>query len=84
MQNETMSGTMCINDTISQLVSSYLPFGGVGSSGIGAYHGKVSFDTFSHGKSVLKKSFIIDYKIKYPPYRKRLDMIKRLVPFMIR
>lgn len=84
MRSETMSGTMCINDTISQLVSSYLPFGGVGSSGIGAYHGKASFDTFSHGKSVLKKSFIIDYNVKYPPYRKRLNMIKRLVPFMIR
>ncbi|MEJ9310950.1 aldehyde dehydrogenase family protein [Priestia megaterium] len=45
-----------INDTINHMTSHYLPFGGVGDSGMGAYHGKASFDTFSHAKSILKRS----------------------------
>jgi len=65
---EIPSGTMCINETVVQFGNSYLPFGGVGNSGFGKYHGKFSFDTFSHLKSVLYKSTIVDLPFRYPPY----------------
>lgn len=76
---ETSSGGVCINDTVMQVGVSSLPFGGVGDSGIGRYHGKASFDTFSHEKSVLKKSFWLDLKWRYAPYAGKLDLIKRLI-----
>ncbi len=75
---DTSSGGVAINDTIMQLSSPELPFGGVGNSGMGCYHGKFSFDTFSHYKSVLKKSFWFDIKLRYPPYAKKLKLIKLL------
>jgi aldehyde dehydrogenase (NAD+) len=56
-----------------------LPFGGVGDSGIGTYHGKASFDTFSHQKSVLQKSFLLDLKWRYAPYLGKLDLIKKVI-----
>ncbi|MFN5964718.1 MAG: aldehyde dehydrogenase family protein, partial [Pseudanabaena sp.] len=55
------------------------PFGGVGNSGIGSYHGKASFDTFSHRKSILKNSFRFDIKWRYPPYTMTLDALKKLI-----
>lgn len=61
-------GGGCINDTILHLSSPHLPFGGVGSSGMGRYHGKESFNTFTHEKSVFKNSKILDLKFRYPPY----------------
>ncbi len=64
---ETSSGSVCINDTVAHLVNPALPFGGVGPSGMGAYHGKWSFDTFTHYKSVMKKSTLIDLPMRYPP-----------------
>jgi aldehyde dehydrogenase (NAD+) len=76
---ETSSGGVCINDTIVQYGVSTLPFGGVGDSGIGKYHGKASFDTFSHYKSVLYKSFLINFKWLYPPYEGKLSFIKRMI-----
>ena len=75
---ETSSGGVSINDTVSYEVSSFLPFGGVGPSGMGNYHGKASFDNFSHKKSVLNKSFLLDIKIKYPPYKQKLKYVRRL------
>ena len=66
-----------VNDAIVQFVNDRLPFGGVGNSGIGAYHGKHSFDTFSHHKSVVKRKFWPDFKQKYPPYGDVLDKIKK-------
>jgi len=56
-----------------------LPFGGVGDSGIGNYHGKASFDTFSHYKSVLKKGFRFDPNWRYPPYKDKLSLLKRII-----
>ncbi|KAE9615274.1 putative aldehyde dehydrogenase (NAD(+)) [Lupinus albus] len=53
---------------ITALAVHTLPFGGIGESGVGAYHGKVSFDAFSHKKAVLYRSFIGDASIRYPPY----------------
>ena len=69
-------GGGCINDTVYHITSPYLPFGGVGSSGIGAYHGKGSFDTFSHQKSVLKQTTKFDLPFRYPNVKDGLKKIK--------
>lgn len=69
-------GGGCINDTIYHIVSPYLPFGGVGTSGSGAYHGKASFDTFSHKKSVLKQTTKFDIPFRYPNVKNGLKKIK--------
>jgi NAD-dependent aldehyde dehydrogenases len=76
---ETSSGGVCINDTVMQVGVTTLPFGGVGESGIGSYHGQASFDTFSHYKSVLQKSFWLDLKWRYAPYKGKLDLIKKAI-----
>ena len=62
-------GGGCVNDTVLHLAGSHLPFGGVGNSGMGRYHGKTTFDTFTHHKSVLKKWRIMDLPLRYHPYR---------------
>ncbi len=70
-------GGGCINDTIIHLASPHLPFGGVGESGMGSYHGKKSFDTFTHERSILKKSTLIDLPMRYMPYSEnKLKLIK--------
>ena len=61
-------GGGCVNDTILHLASPRLPFGGVGDSGMGAYHGRESFRTFSHQKSILKTPVRFDMPLRYPPY----------------
>ena len=66
----TQSGSVSINDTVMQFASHYLPFGGVGNSGMGRYHGKKSFETFSNMRSVLSKSNLLDIWLRYPPYTK--------------
>ncbi len=78
LQN-TSSGGVCLNDTVMQFLGTYLPFGGVGNSGLGSYHGKASFDTFSHYKSILKNTFWIDLKLRYPPYQGKVDLIKKMI-----
>lgn len=76
----TTSGGACVNDTITHITCSALPFGGVGESGIGAYHGRFTFDTFSHRKSIFQRSTWLDLPLRYPPYRDRtLAWLKRLV-----
>jgi aldehyde dehydrogenase (NAD+) len=72
-------GGGCINDTIMHLTSSNMPFGGVGESGMGGYHGSASFDTFSHKKSILKKSNWFDLPLRYPPYKDHLALIKKIM-----
>lgn len=62
------SGGACINDAIMHLSNPHLPFGGVGNSGMGAYHGHYSFETFSHRKGVLKNSLRFEIEMRYPPY----------------
>ena len=71
-------GGGCINDTIVHLATSRMGFGGVGHSGMGSYHGKKSFDTFSHEKSVLKKSTRIDMPVRYMPYTPLKDRLLRV------
>jgi aldehyde dehydrogenase (NAD+) len=73
---ETSSGGVCLNDAIVHLSTTSLPFGGVGPSGMGNYHGKASFDTFSHAKSVMKRSFLFDPAIRYPPYKTAMGLLK--------
>ena len=77
-RDNTSSGGVCLNDTIMQVGVPELPFGGVGESGIGNYHGKYSFDTFSHQKSILKKSFWFDLNWRYAPYKGKLKLFKKL------
>ncbi len=72
-------GGGCINDTVMHLATNHMPFGGVGDSGMGGYHGKDSFMTFSHRKSVLKKSNLLDIPLRYPPYKDHLKLIKLLL-----
>ena len=71
-------GGGCVNDTLLHWANPHLPCGGVGPSGLGAYHGKASFETFSHFKSVLKKSFSFDLKLRYPPYEGKLKWMRKI------
>jgi aldehyde dehydrogenase (NAD+) len=77
--NEISFGGGCINDTIMHLANPRLPFGGVGDSGMGAYHGDLSFHTFTHRKSVFKQTTLIDVPVRYPPYKGKEGLIKFLV-----
>ncbi|MCC3863168.1 aldehyde dehydrogenase [Terrisporobacter petrolearius] len=72
-------GGGCVNDTISHVASAHLPFGGIGTSGMGNYHGRASFDTFTHTKSIVKKSTKIDIKLVFPPYKKKIKLIKKIM-----
>jgi aldehyde dehydrogenase (NAD+) len=76
--NQISFGGGCINDTIIHLATPYMGFGGVGQSGMGSYHGKYSFDTFSHKKSIIKKSNWIDLPMRYRPYTKRKEKLIRM------
>lgn len=71
-------GGGCINDTVVHLATSHMPFGGVGNSGMGGYHGKDSFDTFTHRKSIMKKSLLIDVPIRYAPFKNKLALLKKI------
>jgi aldehyde dehydrogenase (NAD+) len=76
--NAISFGGGCINDTIIHLATSHMGFGGVGQSGMGSYHGKHSFDTFSHKKSIVKKANWLDLPMRYPPYTKGKEKILRM------
>ncbi len=79
---QSRSGGVCINDLLFQASVHRLPFGGIGSSGFGAYHGRAGFDTFSFQRSVLKRSLYPDPDLRYPPYGSRkFYFLKRLVTF---
>ena len=80
IHNEISFGGGCINDTVMHFVNPNLPLGGVGSSGTGSYHGYAGFKTFSHFKSILKKPFWYEPKLKYVPYTdKKFKLIRRLI-----
>lgn len=77
---EVSAGGVCINDTLTHLANPQLPFGGVGNSGMGSYHGQDSFLTFSHKKSILKRSFNLSSNLLFPPYEARkLITLKRVM-----
>ncbi len=73
------SGGAIANDCIIHIATHSLPFGGVGESGMGTYHGRYSFDAFSHHKSVMKKPWALDLKVRYPPYKVPLAVFKKLI-----
>ena len=73
-------GSCCVNDCMVQMTNEALPFGGIGTSGMGTYHGKSGFDTFSHVKSVLRVSGNTDMGVKYPPYTEhKMSVIRRMM-----
>jgi aldehyde dehydrogenase (NAD+) len=72
-------GGGCINDTIFHLTHPQLPFGGVGESGIGRYHGKYSFETFTHQKSIVKQTTKFDIPIRYDSSRKALEIVRKFL-----
>ncbi|MFM8304567.1 MAG: aldehyde dehydrogenase family protein [Actinomycetota bacterium] len=78
--DRTSSGTVCVNGTLFQVSVADLPFGGVGESGIGAYHGRRSFEVFSHTKGVLRRATRPDPALAYPPYSRRKErMVRRFL-----
>ncbi|MBD2846881.1 aldehyde dehydrogenase [Paenibacillus sp. IB182496] len=70
-------GGGCVNDAMFHLATPYLPFGGVGDSGMGAYHGRASFEAFSHRKSVLRQSTAFDMPLRYPHHKRALSFLRR-------
>ena len=80
---QTVSGGVCINDTVSHILGKDLPFCGVGASGTGAYRGKAGFDCFTHYKSVLHRSMLIDPTFRYPPASVSLATLKRAARFLL-
>ncbi|KAF8768779.1 hypothetical protein HU200_007339 [Digitaria exilis] len=79
---ETSSGSVTFNDAIVQYGLDSIPFGGVGHSGFGQYHGKYSFEMFSHKKAVLKRSFLIEFMFRYPPWDEtKISMLRRVYRF---
>ena len=79
VMEEIPFGGGCVNDTVVHLVNHSLPFGGVGNSGMGRYHGKFGFDTFTHYKGVLKKGNWLDLPVRYPPYGEKLGLLKKMM-----
>jgi aldehyde dehydrogenase (NAD+) len=73
------AGGACVNNSVFHFLNHRLPFGGRGNSGMGFYHGKHSFDAFSHSKSVLRTPSWIDPAIKYPPFKGKLSILKKLI-----
>jgi aldehyde dehydrogenase (NAD+) len=72
-------GGGCINDTLIHFATPNLPFGGVGNSGMGAYHGKFGFDAFSHQKGVMRNTVKFDFPFRYPPFFKHLKLLKTVL-----
>ena len=76
---KTSSGGGCINEVLMHIANDNLPFGGVGNSGIGNYHGKYSFDVFSHTRSIMKKATFFDVPVRYAPYKNKIWLLKMLI-----
>jgi aldehyde dehydrogenase (NAD+) len=77
--NKTQSGSAAVNDTVMQIASPSLPFGGIGPSGMGRYHGRKSIETFSNMRSVMEKSNLVDIFVRYPPYTKFKENVIKLL-----
>jgi aldehyde dehydrogenase (NAD+) len=75
----TSSGSVCFNDVVLQVMVPELPFGGVGGSGMGNGHGQAGFHTFSHERSVMRRPFLLDLPVRYPPYAGKLPLVRRLL-----
>lgn len=77
--DSTQFGGGCINNTVMHVANPNLPFGGVGESGMGAYHGQNSFDAFSHKRGILKATTLFDIKFRYAPYKDKVNMLKKMI-----
>ena len=80
---ETRSGGACVNDVISHMIGTGLPFGGLGESGQGAYHGRAGFDAFTHRRAVLRRSVRVDTPFRYPPPKLSLKALQRAFKFLM-
>jgi len=76
---ETSSGGVTINDTILHVGTANLPFGGVGTSGMGSYHGKKSFDTFTHEKSIVKRGTYIEFSFRFAPFKDKINLLRKVM-----
>lgn len=76
---DTTSGGVTINDTVIHVAQTSLPFGGVGNSGMGDYHGKASFETFSHSRSVVKRGTFIEFNIRFAPFKDKIRLLKKVM-----
>lgn len=81
--SETRSGGACVNDVVSHMVGTGLPFGGLGESGMGAYHGRAGFDAFTHRRAVMRRATWLDLPFRYPPPKVSLAGLKRAYRFML-
>jgi aldehyde dehydrogenase (NAD+) len=77
------SGGACVNDVVSHMIGTGLPFGGMGASGMGAYHGRASFEAFSHQRSVLRRATWLDTPFRYPPQKLSLAGLKRAMRLLL-
>lgn len=77
--SQLSAGGVTVNDTIMHFANNKLPFGGVGNSGLGSYHGHASFSAFSHFKSVMKRASWLDIPLRYPPFANKLKIVKFLI-----
>lgn len=80
--SKVLSGGLCINDVVVHLGNKHLPFGGVGPSGMGHYHGFYSFKAFSHQRAMMKRSFWFENALRYPPYQMTLGFFKKLMGWL--
>jgi len=81
--SETRSGGVCVNDVVSHMIGAGLPFGGLGESGMGAYHGRAGFETFSHRRAVLRRATWLDLPFRYPPQKLSLAGLRRAMRFLL-
>lgn len=82
--NDLRSGGVCVNDVIAQMIGTSLPFGGLGESGFGTYHGRAGFDAFSHPRAMLRRGTWLDLPFRYPPQRLSTASLKRAMRFLLR
>ena len=82
--SEVRSGGVCVNDVIAHMIGTGLPFGGLGESGFGSYHGRAGFDAFSHQRAVLRRTTWLDLPFRYPPARLAYTSLKRALKFLLR
>ncbi|WP_211325751.1 aldehyde dehydrogenase [Roseimicrobium gellanilyticum] len=80
---EVRSGGVCVNDTLLHMMGKCLPFGGLGQSGMGMYHGKYGFECFSHQRAVMNRGFRFDSAFRYPPMKTSLTMLKKAGRFLL-
>jgi aldehyde dehydrogenase (NAD+) len=83
VMRELPAGSVCVNDVMMQMLGKQLPFGGVGASGMGRYHGRASFDCFSYPKTLLHCSTRFDAPFRYPPPQLTLDKLRRVLKFLL-